>query len=316
MNTELRDVSDIMIDFRDVTKQYGRVKAVDQISFQVHRGEICGFLGPNGAGKTTSLRMLLGLVRPSSGRIEIQGTDVQQDTGRALDGVGAIIEESHFYPYLTGEQNLRQVLRLRGLAASPADIRARLADVGLGGAGNRRVKGYSLGMRQRLALALAMLQDPQILILDEPMNGLDPAAMREFRMHLVNLAQSGVTILLSSHILSEVEQLATQLVFINQGRIVGVENRRNREFSHAYVRGADAEPLAAWIRGKPIEARAVDGGAWVIPLAAPSAISELIRTLVNAGIDLVEVRPYAENLETEYMDRMAGTGEVARIEGA
>ncbi len=161
-----------------------------------------------------------------------------------------------------------------------------------------------------------MLQDPQILILDEPMNGLDPAAMREFRMHLVNLAQSGVTILLSSHILSEVEQLATQLVFINQGRIVGVENRRNREFSHAYVRGADAEPLAAWIRGKPIEARAVDGGAWVIPLAAPSAISELIRTLVNAGIDLVEVRPYAENLETEYMDRMAGTGEVARIEGA
>ena len=312
MNTELRDVSDIMIDFRDVTKQYGRVKAVDQISFQVHRGEICGFLGPNGAGKTTSLRMLLGLVRPSSGRIEIQGTDVQQDTGRALDGVGAIIEESHFYPYLTGEQNLRQVLRLRGLAASPADIRARLADVGLGGAGNRRVKGYSLGMRQRLALALAMLQDPQILILDEPMNGLDPAAMREFRMHLVNLAQSGVTILLSSHILSEVEQLATQLVFINQGRIVGVENRRNREFSHAYVRGADAEPLAAWIRGKPIEARAVDGGAWVIPLAAPSAISELIRTLVNAGIDLVEVRPYAENLETEYMERMAGTGEVAR----
>lgn len=316
MNTELRDVSDIMIDFRDVTKQYGRVKAVDQVSFQVHRGEICGFLGPNGAGKTTSLRMLLGLVRPSSGRIEIQGTDVQQDTARALDGVGAIIEESHFYPYLTGEQNLRQVLRLRGLAASPADIRARLADVGLGGAGNRRVKGYSLGMRQRLALALAMLQDPQILILDEPMNGLDPAAMREFRMHLVNLAQSGVTILLSSHILSEVEQLATQLVFINQGRIVGVESRRNREFSHAYVRSADVEPLAAWIGGKPIEARAVDGGAWVIPLATPSAISELIRTLVNAGIDLVEVRPYAENLETEYMDRMAGTGEVASIEGA
>lgn len=316
MSTEMKEIEDIIIDFHDVTKQYGQVKAVDHMSFQVRRGEICGFLGPNGAGKTTSLRMLLGLVRPSSGRIVIQGTDVQEDTARALQGVGAIIEESRFYPYLTGEQNLRQVLRLRRLAASPEDIRARLADVGLASAGERRVKGYSLGMRQRLALALAMLQDPQILILDEPMNGLDPAAMREFRMHLANLAQSGVTILLSSHILSEVDQLATQLVFINKGRLMGIENRRAREYSHAYVRSADAEHLEAWISHEHLEARAVDAGAWAIPLATPSAISELIRTLVNAGIDLVEVKPYTENLETQYMDRMAGTGEVAQNEGA
>lgn len=316
MNADTMEVSDIMINFRDVTKQYGRVTAVDHVSFQVYRGEICGFLGPNGAGKTTSLRMLLGLVRPTSGHIEIQGTDVQGHTAQALDGVGAIIEESHFYPYLTGEQNLRQVLRLRGLAASPADIRARLSEVGLGDAARRRVKGYSLGMRQRLALALAMLQDPVILILDEPMNGLDPAAMREFRMHLLNLAQSGVTILLSSHILSEVEQLATRLVFINQGRVVGIENRRTREFSQAYVRGADAGQLAAWVAHERIEARAVEEGAWAIPLEKPSAISALIRTLVYAGIDIVEVKPYADNLETQYMDRMARSGEVVHHEGA
>ncbi len=316
MDASMVETSDVMIDFRDVTKRYGRTTAVDRVSFQVHRGEICGFLGPNGAGKTTSLRMLLGLVHPTSGHIEIQGMDVQDNTARALEGVGAIIEESHFYPYLTGEQNLRQVLRLRGLDASPEEIRARLSEVGLGEASGRRVKGYSLGMRQRLALALAMLQDPAILILDEPMNGLDPAAMREFRMHLLNLAESGVTILLSSHILSEVEQLATRLVFINQGRVVGIENRRASGASQAYVRAANADQLAAWIDRERIEARAVDDGAFAIPLENPAAISALIRTLVNAGIDLVEVKPFAENLESQYLDRMAVSEEVLHNEGA
>ncbi len=310
MSQAVPDLADVMINFQNVTKRYGRVTAVDHVSFQVYRGDICGFLGPNGAGKTTSLRMLLGLVGPTSGRIAIQGIDIQKDTSAALDGVGAIIEESHFYPYLTGEQNLRQVLRLRGLGATSADIRRRMDEVGLADASNRRVKGYSLGMRQRLALALAMLQDPAILILDEPMNGLDPAAMREFRLHLMKLAESGVTILLSSHILSEVEQVASRLVFINHGRVVGIEDRRQARGVQAYVRSADPEKLGQWLERQSTHATELEDGAFAVPLERPEDIASLIRTLVQADISILEAKPYAENLERQYIDRMTHHEEV------
>lgn len=305
-------VPDVMIDFQDVTKQYGRVVAVDHVSFQVHRGEICGFLGPNGAGKTTSLRMLLGLVRPTSGVVRIQGTDVQQDTPRALDGVGAIIEESHFYPYLTGEQNLRQAIRLRGLSVSAEELKKRLEEVGLTDASQRRVKGYSLGMRQRLALALAMIQEPDILILDEPMNGLDPAAMRDFRIHLINLAKSGVTILLSSHILSEVEQLATRFVFVNHGRVVGVESQLESRGAHAYVRVTAPEALKAWLASTGIVAQSLEDGGYVIPIATAADIPDLVRQWVTAGLHVLEVKPYSANLERQYLERMASPEEVSQ----
>lgn len=307
--------AECMIDFQNVTKRYGRVSAVDQVSFQVLRGEICGFLGPNGAGKTTSLRMLLGLVRPSGGHIQIQGVDVHQNTPGALDGVGAIIEESHFYPYLTGEQNLRQVLRLRGLGVSTAALRDRLTEVGLREAANRRVKGYSLGMRQRLALALAKLQDPAILILDEPMNGLDPAAMREFRMHLMQWAESGVTILLSSHILSEVEQLATRLVFINQGRIVGVEDRRGEQSHRATFRSPDPSALRAWFEARGIKTQSGEGDALIVPIERPEAIAALIRPIIESGLDIWEARLYTDNLEQQYLARMGVSEEVREHAG-
>ncbi len=298
---------DVMIDVQNVSKQYGRVTAVRDLSFQVRRGEICGFLGPNGAGKTTTLRMLLGLTHPSSGVIRIQGMDVVKDTQPALQSVGAIIEESHFYRYLTGEQNLRQVLRLRGLAVSPSALHGRLAEVGLGDAAGRRVKGYSLGMRQRLALALAMLQEPDILILDEPMNGLDPAAMRDFRLHLLNLAHSGVTILLSSHILTEVEQIATQFVFINQGQVVGTADSHQSTQVQALMRARDASLLGAWLESRHADAALLENGAYAVRLDEPDDISVLIRDAVIAGIDLLEIRPYTTNLEHQYMEHMALT---------
>ncbi len=299
---------DPVIQFDHVTKQYGKVKAVQDISFTVHRGEICGFLGPNGAGKTTSLRMLLGLVKPTSGTIRIHGIDVHQDTRGALEGVGAIIEESHFYPYLTGEQNLRQVLRLRGLSTRQEAIQGRLAEVGLREAGNRRVKGYSLGMRQRLALALAMLQQPDILILDEPMNGLDPAAMRDFRLHLMKLQASGVTMLLSSHILTEVEQLASRMVFINHGQVVGIEDRQQVVATKVYLGAKDGPALQAWLtdHGHPVEV--LPDGRVVTSLTEALDVSGLIRALVEASIDLLEVRPYKENLESQYLEHMNQQG--------
>lgn len=299
------DNADIMLELNHVTKQYGRVTAVKDLSFQVRRGEICGFLGPNGAGKTTTLRMLLGLTHPTSGTIKIQGTDVVGDTPGALQSVGAIIEESHFYRYLTGEQNLRQVLRLRGLEINAQALRERLNAVGLGDAARRRVKGYSLGMRQRLALALAMLQEPAILILDEPMNGLDPAAMRDFRLHLVNLSKAGVTILLSSHILTEVEQLATTFVFINHGQLVGSEGPDSSQQIQTLMRGRDAARLGDWLASQHQDFEPVEDGAYRVRLEDPDDVSELIRDAVNAGLDLVEIRPYATNLEHQYLERMA-----------
>ena len=295
-----------MISFQHVTKKYRQLNVVDDITFEVYRGEICGFLGPNGAGKTTSLRMLLGLLRPSSGRIEVQGTNVHRDAPRALDGVGAIVEESRFYPYLTGEQNLRQALRMHNLNITDSAIQQRLARVGLAESRTRRVKGYSLGMRQRLALALALLQEPAILVLDEPMNGLDPSAMREFRLHLLQLAQLGVTILLSSHILSEVEQLATMLVFINHGRIVGIEDRNgSTERVQAYVRCAEPKRLRTWFEDRKIAAEPTEDGGYHLYLEHLEDTASLIRGLVNDGFNVLEARPYKENLERQYMERMA-----------
>lgn len=299
-----RGADEPVVQFDHVSKAYGKVKAVEDISFGVHRGEICGFLGPNGAGKTTSLRMLLGLVRPTSGTVRIHGMDVHRDTRGALEGVGAIIEESHFYPYLTGEQNLRQVLRLRGLSTRLEAIQDRLGEVGLREAGNRRVKGYSLGMRQRLALALAMLQQPDILILDEPMNGLDPAAMRDFRLHLMKLQESGVTILLSSHILSEVEQLASRMVFINHGRVVGMEDRQQSLAAKVYLRAKNGRELQAWLMDHGYPAEGWPDGSVVTSLTESPDVSALIRSLVDAGIDLLEVRPHKENLESQYLEHM------------
>ncbi len=292
-----------VIEFRNVTKRYGRLAAVDDVSFRVEQGEVCGFLGPNGAGKTTSLRMLLGLVRPTSGEVLIDGVNVRHHSQEALSGVGAIIEESRFYPYLTGEQNLRQVLRLRQIPAGTQQIRERLSEAGLNEAGNRRVKGYSLGMRQRLALALAMLQNPRLLILDEPMNGLDPAAIREFRLHLLTLAQSGVTVLLSSHILSEVEQLATKLVFIRRGRVMGMEDRLGGP-QETYVRARRVELLDSWLNERGFRARPQDDGR-AVALSSEQDVSSFICDMVNSGIELLEIRPYSENLERQYLQHMS-----------
>ncbi len=298
-----------VLSVQNVSKYYHHTAAVQGVSLTLHPGDICGFLGPNGAGKTTTLRMILGLVHPTSGSITINGTDIQKDPSRALQGVGAIIEESHFYPYLTGEQNLRQVIRLRGLRVSPADLAQRLGAVGLGEAARRRVKGYSLGMRQRLGLALALVQEPQLLILDEPMNGLDPAAMRNFRAHLAAMAQAGVTILLSSHILSEVEQLATRLVFMKEGRVVGREEDLTPKMARLLVRVTHPERLQQWLAAHGWTFTPSPDGAIAVQLSGMVDIPPLIRTWVQEDFEILEVRPLAQTLESQYLERMTQSEE-------
>ncbi len=202
-----------------LTRHFGDVMAVEALDLQVPRGSVYGFLGPNGAGKTTTIRMLLGLIRPDGGEVKIFGQRLRQQPMATLKQVGALVESPSLYDHLTGRENLTLKLRLTG--GQRDDIDRALETVRMTEAADRRVRTYSLGMKQRLALALALMGNPQLLILDEPTNGLDPAGIHEMRDLICRLPEEqGITVFLSSHQLSEVEQVATHIGIINQGRLL------------------------------------------------------------------------------------------------
>jgi ABC-2 type transport system ATP-binding protein len=204
---------------RGLVKTYGEVVAVDNVDLTVERGDVFGYLGPNGAGKTTSLRMLLGLIRPTSGSARLFGRDPLLDGARALDGVAGFVEGPRFYPYMSGRRNLQLLADYDG-----GDARTRIDEVldvvELADRAKHRVGGYSHGMRQRLGIAASLLRRPRMLLLDEPTTGLDPAGMRDMRALVRRLADEGITVLLSSHLLTEVEELCNRVAIIQKGRIL------------------------------------------------------------------------------------------------
>lgn len=254
-----------------LTKAFGSVRAVDELSFTVEPGLITGFLGPNGAGKTTTLRMLLGLVTPDAGTATIGGLSYVA-MSRPNDHVGAVLDAAGFHPARSGRDHLRVYCRVNGYPRQRAD--EVLDIVGLGGAGRRAVRGYSLGMCQRLALAAALLGDPGVLVLDEPANGLDPEGIVWMRGLLRRFADEGRTVLVSSHVLTEVQQLVDHVVIINKGRLV-------RQGSLAELSGVDARVVVN--SPSPAELRAVleQGGARVAQAGADS--------LRVTGMDAAEV---------------------------
>ena len=204
---------------RGLVKRYGEILAVDHVDLTVERGDVFGYLGPNGAGKTTSLRMMLGLIRPTEGSVQLFGRDPLRDGARALDGVAGFVEGPRFYPYLSGRRNLRLLADY-----DDGDSRSRIGEVlelvELTDRAKDKVGGYSHGMRQRLGIAAALLRSPRLLLLDEPTTGLDPAGMRDMRDHVRRLAGDGITVLLSSHLLGEVEELCNRVAIIQKGRVV------------------------------------------------------------------------------------------------
>jgi ABC-2 type transport system ATP-binding protein len=202
-----------------LSKSYGKRLAVDHLDLQVDRGELFGFLGPNGAGKTTTIRMALGLIAPTNGSVEILGLEVRHNRSTVLPRVGALVESPALYGYLSGRNNLRAFGDLLG-GVPKKRIDEVLEIVGLTGRDKDRVKTYSMGMKQRLGLAIALLNNPDLLILDEPANGLDPAGIVEMRDLLRGLAADGKTVFISSHVLSEVQQICTRVAIINHGRLV------------------------------------------------------------------------------------------------
>lgn len=212
-------VNEVALRTHNLSKQYGKRLAVNNLNLEVYRGDIFGFLGPNGAGKTTTIRMALGLIAPTSGTVEILGQDVITQRSHILPRVGALIETPALYLYMSGRDNLRAVGSTLG-GVPEKRIDAVLDMVGLRLRQRDRVRTYSLGMKQRLGVAIALLQDPDMLILDEPANGLDPAGIVEMRDLLQRLVAEGKTIFLSSHLLNEVQQLCTRVAIVNLGQLV------------------------------------------------------------------------------------------------
>jgi ABC-type multidrug transport system ATPase subunit len=208
-----------VIKVQGLSKNFGAIKAVDQLSFEVEAGQVYGFLGQNGSGKSTTIRMLLSLIHPSQGHIEIFGQSLTDNRSSILEQIGAVIERPDLYPYLTAQEHLTLFAKLLKQKITAAKIEATLAQVGLLSRANDKVQTYSLGMKQRLGIGIALLHDPQLIILDEPTNGLDPQGIADIRQLIKSLSKDqGKTVLVSSHLLSEIEQIATHILIIHQGK--------------------------------------------------------------------------------------------------
>jgi ABC-2 type transport system ATP-binding protein len=293
------------LELRNLTKRYGRTVAVDDLSFAVEAGRVTGFLGPNGAGKTTTMRSLLGLVRPSSGAALVEGRP-PAEMADPLRTIGAALEATAFHPGRSGRNHLRVLAAAAGISESR--IEEVLAMVELTDSADRRVRGYSLGMRQRLALAAALLGEPRILILDEPANGLDPQGMRWLRDLLRQQAASGRTVLVSSHLLAEVAQTADELVVIRDGKLVAkttLDEFTTGSTARMRVRCADPAALATALqRGGASVERDGDGALLVRDLDG-EAIGE---AALAAGIALHELAALRSSLEERFLEL---TGEEA-----
>jgi len=290
------------VEARRLTKRYGSRTAVDSLDLRVRTGEVYGFLGPNGAGKTTTLRMLLGLIRPTAGEVRLFG----RPPGR-LDGVGALIEGPAFYPYLSGRDNLRVMARHAGVP--PGRIAAVLDQVDLTDRAGDRFAAYSLGMRQRLGVAAALLKDPRLIVLDEPTNGLDPAGMADMRLLVRRLGAAGCTVLLSSHLMTEVQELCDRVGVIAAGRLVA-------ESTVAELRGEPGLRLVATpLADAAAQARSLLGAAAVqvtdggLRLSVPpTRAAEVNAALVGAGIAVSELRPEERSLEAAFFALTSGGG--------
>ncbi len=304
------------LETHGLTKRFGSNVAVNDVELRVPRGCAFGYLGPNGAGKTTLIRTLLGLTRADGGTMSLLGIPVPAERSRALAGVGAIVDEPRFHPHLTGRDNLRLLAAARGGGAAER-IAPSLARVGLTERADDKVARYSMGMRQRLGVASCLLGDPKLLILDEPMNGLDPAGMHEMRTMIVSLADEGRTVVLSSHLLDEVERTCDAVAIVDRGRVVRQgpidELTRAADAGSVQVDCADPAGAARLIDEAGIAAGTslTDAGLTVILPAGASRelVAELNRRLVGAGISVYGLQENRASLEDWFLSVTTRLGE-------
>ena len=300
-----------VLEVRDLTKRYDANLAVDGLSFAAQPGRVLGFLGPNGAGKTTTLRMVLGLTLPTSGTATVDGRPYRE-LDAPVSQVGAVLEGPQFHPGRTGRNHLRVVATAAGLPRDRVEEVLRLVE--LEGAGNKRVKAYSLGMRQRLSLAGALLGDPQALVLDEPANGLDPQGIRWLRDFLRSQASDGRTVLVSSHVLAEMAQTVDEVVVISHGKLVAqgsLDELTHGAAAPVWVRSPEAERLRAALAAKGHEPAPGEAGPdWLAVRGA--SLEEVGTTAAENGIAVYELYRPRQTLESVFLELTGGGTEAGR----
>ncbi|HYM63237.1 MAG TPA: ABC transporter ATP-binding protein [Gaiellaceae bacterium] len=298
-----------VVETSGLTKRFGARVAVDDVELRVPRGSAFGYLGPNGAGKTTLIRMLLGLTDASAGTMRLLGRSVPAARAEALARVGAIVEEPRFHGHLTGRENLQVVAAAREPEAH-SRIDGALARVGLAERSDERVKRYSLGMRQRLGVARSLLADPELLILDEPTNGLDPAGIHEFRAMIRGFVAEGRTVLLSSHLLDEVEKICDEVAIVDQGRVVVqgsiAELAREGRQTILVATSDDTRALPILAGHRAVESVVADGNGIRVKLSDASdaelAADDLSRFIVLEGLAIRRFEPARVSLEQRFLE--------------
>ncbi|USY32790.1 ABC transporter ATP-binding protein [Bacillus velezensis] len=299
-------MNDQIVVTHDLTKKYKKHTSVDGLNLRIRRGEIYGFLGPNGAGKTTTIRMLLGLIKPTKGNIEIFGQNLNKNRLQILQRIGSLVESPTYYGNLTGYENLEAVRRLRGLPEQR--VNEVLETVRLSRVANRLTKEYSLGMKQRLGIAVALLSSPDLLILDEPTNGLDPSGIQEIRELIKELPKSGMSVIVSSHLLSEIDQMATQVGIINNGRTIfqdSIASLHQKRKPLLKVGVSDVIEAKTILNRKGLKVDLQKNDLW-LSQTEPEFVSEINSILLHSGLSVFRLEEKTRSLEDIFLE-LTGT---------
>lgn len=297
-----------VVELRNLTKVIGGKKIIDNLNLALYPGQITGFLGPNGAGKTTTIRMMVGLMKPTSGDVLIEGTSLTADFEGSISKVGVIVENPEMYKYMSGYKNLVHFSRMhKGVTKERID--EVIAQVGMQNRIHEKVSSYSLGMRQRLGLAQALLHRPKFLILDEPTNGLDPAGIREFRDYLRSIAEKeGVSIFVSSHMLSEIELMCDRIAIIQNGKLIDVEEISTTKKSHYFIEAMPLDLTKTILHAEGFIPELLQDG--FIIEAEKERIPALIQKLTTENIEVFAVNPHRKTLEDQFLE-LTGGGQIA-----
>lgn len=293
----------------ELTKRVGKKLIVDNVAITVQKGEIVGLLGPNGAGKTTIIRMLTGLISRNKGTVEIASNDLDKEFNKCMENVGAIIENPEFYNYLSGWENLKQFARMSPRKITDEMIMEVVTRVRLTETIHQKVKTYSLGMRQRLGIAQALLHRPALLILDEPLNGLDPKGMYDFRQLIEEIAKDGTSILISSHLLSEMELLANRIIIIERGKVTHIENLAEAASNSGRIQVTIETPQQTLLQREValmgLSILQTEGDMLTIEIEKDQ-IPALIEHGVQVGISFYGITPHKANLEERFLELTKG----------
>lgn len=297
-----------VVELKHLSKTIGKKKIIDDLNLALYPGQITGFLGPNGAGKTTTIRMMVGLMNPTSGDVVIEGVSLKEDFEGGLAKVGVIVENPEMYKFISGYKNLLHFARMHE-GVTKERINEVVNQVGMQNRIHEKVSTYSLGMRQRLGLAQALLHRPKFLILDEPTNGLDPAGIREFRMHLRSIAEKeGVSIFVSSHMLSEIELMCDRIAVIQNGKLIDIREMSGTRESHYYIEALPLDATEVFLKEEGFTVESYRDG--FIINAEKEQIPALIQKFAGQEQQLFAVHPHRKTLEDEFLE-MTGGGQIA-----